>query len=397
MPYPTKKLGEVVKIQSGFGFPHSLQGRVNEKYPFLKVSDMNHAGNKKGITEWSNTVSDEDIKTEGYKVAPEGTVIFPKIGGAISTNKKRILIKPSIYDNNVMGFIPSKNILSEYLYLWLSGFDLSEWASGSSLPAITRSRVSDTKIPLPPLPEQKKIVKKIEELFGKIDEAQKLREEAQADAATLIPAALHQIFEKGKQKRWEEKNLGEVFEKIVGGGTPSKSNAAYWGGNIPWASVKDLKEGNHNLIKTKDFITKIGLENSASNLIPAGTLVISTRMGLGRIAKTKIDLAINQDLKAIFPKKELDNDYLFWFYKSKSNEIVDSGTGATVSGVRLDYIRGIKIPLPPLPEQKKIVAYLDSLSEKAKKLQELQSQTAADLKALKQSILHKAFSGELIK
>ena len=90
---------------------------------------------------------------------------------------------------------------------------------------------------------------------------------------------------------------------IVGGGTPSKDVAEYWGGDIPWASVKDFS--GSRLSRTQDYITQEAIKASATNLIPAGTLITPTRMALGRVAVFDCNVAINQDLKAIFPKPTL--------------------------------------------------------------------------------------------
>lgn len=192
-------------------------------------------------------------------------------------------------------------------------------------------------------------------------------------------------------KMYPIKKLGEVLEKIVGGGTPSKNSPAYWGGNIPWASVKDFKEGVFILKGTRDSITEDGLKNSAANLIPKGTLVISTRMGLGRVAKTEINTAINQDLKALFPKKGLDANYLFLFLRSKAQEIIKKGSGATVSGIRLEHIRNLEIPLPPLAEQKKIVARLEKLLAKVKEAKRLRIEARVATQSLLSAELHKIF------
>jgi type I restriction enzyme S subunit len=152
--------------------------------------------------------------------------------------------------------------------------------------------------------------------------------------------------------------LSEVVD-ILGGGTPSKKIPEYWGGGIPWASVKDFKSSK--LANTQDYITPLGLEKSATNLIPANTVVVPTRMALGKVAMTAVDMAINQDLKALLVKDEslLDKRYLLRFLESKTSVIEKLGKGATVKGVTLDVLRELEIPLPPLAEQKRIAAILD--------------------------------------
>lgn len=157
---------------------------------------------------------------------------------------------------------------------------------------------------------------------------------------------------------WPVVRLGDLVT-IKGGGTPSKKSDEYWGGNIPWASVKDLKS---NLISTtQDFITELGVEKSATNLIPSGTILTATRMALGRFAINTVDMAINQDLKALFinDKSMVDRDYLFRFLESIAHYIDGEGKGATVKGITLDFLKSIEIPLPPLAEQKRIAAILD--------------------------------------
>lgn len=143
------KLGVLCDITSGSGFPHSHQGRRSEKYPFYKVSDMNLEGNEVYMKTHNNSISDEDIKKLKAKIYPAGSIIFPKIGAAIATNKKRILSVPSTVDNNVMVLVPKEGVLSEYLYTFLLDFNLSDWASKSALPSMRKSEVEETKIPMP--------------------------------------------------------------------------------------------------------------------------------------------------------------------------------------------------------------------------------------------------------
>lgn len=157
---------------------------------------------------------------------------------------------------------------------------------------------------------------------------------------------------------WPMIPLGELVD-IKGGGTPDKSNSEYWNGEIPWASVKDFKK--NTLDSTLDSITLLGVKNSATSVIPAGNIIIPTRMALGKVAINTIDLAINQDLKALFIKDNnvVDRDYLFRWLESQSSLIESEGKGATVKGITLPFLKGLNVPIPPLNEQKRIAAILD--------------------------------------
>lgn len=156
-----KELQEIVEARSGFGFSMEIQGKTDGEIPFYKVSDMNLAGNQIEMVYHNNTITTKQCVDRRYKPAPKGTIIFPKIGAAVATNKKRILTRDSLYDNNVMGLIPTAEILSEYLFFWMLRFDISLWASQSMPPSIKKSTVDKFTISLPKLEIQKQIVAKL--------------------------------------------------------------------------------------------------------------------------------------------------------------------------------------------------------------------------------------------
>jgi len=134
--------------------------------------------------------------------------------------------------------------------------------------------------------------------------------------------------------------------------------------------VKDFKSSE--LSKTTDYITEEGLKNSASNLIPAGNLIVPTRMALGKVVINTIDVAINQDLRALIVKNDelIDKRYLFRFLESKAKYLEREGKGATVKGITQEVLKELEIPLPPLTEQKRIAAILDKADSLRRKNQQ---------------------------
>lgn len=150
--------------------------------------------------------------------------------------------------------------------------------------------------------------------------------------------------------------LGELVS-IRGGGTPSRSKKEFWGGPIPWATVKDFK--TTSLDSTLESITEEGVRNSATNVISAGSIVVPTRMAVGKAAINTVDVAINQDLKALTPIGEVDTRFLLHFLLSKSNFLEDQAQGATVKGIKLDLLKSLPFPDLPLHEQHRIAAILD--------------------------------------
>ena len=158
---------------------------------------------------------------------------------------------------------------------------------------------------------------------------------------------------------WKTVKLGDVCD-LVGGGTPSKKNDDYHDGDIPWATVRDMNV--EELTVTEHKITELGLKNSSSKVIPANNVIIASRVGLGKVCILRQDTAINQDLRGVIPKREneIDKSFLFYWFKGIANKIIGAGRGATVQGVTLPFLNSLSFPLPPLAEQKRIVAKLDA-------------------------------------
>ena len=157
-----KTLEEVCEFRAGWGFPEVEQGLTEGKYPFYKVGDMNNS--EMFMDTANNYISEETSMKLKCKPAPKGTIIFPKIGATMNTNKKRILTKPSCYDNNVMGLI-AKSVNDRFLYYFFSQYKLIDFAKGTgAVPSLDTNRLKKLLIPVPPLPVQEEIVRILDTL-----------------------------------------------------------------------------------------------------------------------------------------------------------------------------------------------------------------------------------------
>lgn len=194
-------------------------------------------------------------------------------------------------------------------------------------------------------------------------------------------------------KGWVGCKLKDAVDKIVGGGTPSKSVPSYFEGNIPWMTVKDMNK--LFLTDTIDHITEEAIKNSSTNVIPAGTPIIATRMSLGKIVRASFDSAINQDLKALFVNKHINQYYFEHWYRSQSIKIESLGTGTTVKGIRLEVLNELDFPLAPLAEQTRIVEKLDEVLAQVDTIKARLDGIPAILKRFRQSVLAAAVSGKL--
>jgi type I restriction enzyme S subunit len=247
-------------------------------------------------------------------------------------------------------------------------------------------------IPVPPLEEQNRIVALLDDATARVTELTACYEQARTHANNLFTSALRDALESNPD--WPVKTLGEICD-LVGGGTPSKDRPEFYGGDIPWATVRDL---NVELLSTTEHsITKEAVESSSSSIIPAGSVVIATRVGLGKAVILAQDTAINQDLRGLVVKnpKSVLAEYLFWWYLSTAHLVVAAGTGATVQGVKLPFVSGLEIPVPPLEEQTRIVAQLDSMRDKTSEMVAAYDAKLVAAKNLRQSVLEAAFAGGL--
>jgi restriction endonuclease S subunit len=153
------RLGDVAKSKGGFGFPIDKQGKKDGQYPFFKVSDMNLLGNEKFMRVSNNWIDTPILKQLKAKTFPASAIVFPKIGAALLTNKKRMLVRDSVIDNNVMAVVVNdeNKCLPAYLYQWFLTLDLGRIANPGTVPSLTAGRLEGLTFPLPPLEEQRKI------------------------------------------------------------------------------------------------------------------------------------------------------------------------------------------------------------------------------------------------
>ncbi|MDP2894826.1 MAG: restriction endonuclease subunit S [Sulfurimonas sp.] len=388
-----KTLDQVSKILGG-GTP---KRNINEYWKnghivWLSPTDLGKIGDVDEISNSKDKITQLGLEKSSAKLLPIGTVLFSSRAtiGKIAINTIEVST-----NQGFANFVCNSDLLNKYLAYCLSRFTeaITSLSNSTTFKEVSKSSLKEFKIPLPPLPEQQRIVSKLDLLFEKIDKSIALHQKNMDEANAFMGSVLNDIFGELEEK-YEKKQLHTVI-KIIGGGTPSKSEKTYWdNGNIKWATVGDMNV--ETIVDTELSITEIGLKNSSSNIIPKEAIIIATRVGLGKVCYLNFDTAINQDLKGLLPLNDkLDIRFLFNYFKNIKEYIISNGTGATVKGVKLDFIKELEIPLPALPIQQKVVTYLDEISQKIEKIKQLQKEKMASLKALKASILDSAFRGEL--
>lgn len=244
------------------------------------------------------------------------------------------------------------------------------------------------EIPVPSLPEQHKIAKILSTWDKAIELKEKLIEEKKRQKKWLLENLLNPksgVKLPGFEGEWEVKTIGDVVLSIVGGGTPPRDVIDYYEGDIPWATVKDLGndfyKGN-----TIEHISAQAIHNNTTKIIPKGSFIISTRMGLGKGFINTVDMAINQDLKGLRLQNYVNIVFFAYWYKS-GKWFQKFCSGSTVQGIDLRTLKRITIQLPPLKEQTAIADILSTADKEINLLEQELEQLQKQKKALMQLLL----------
>ena len=192
-------------------------------------------------------------------------------------------------------------------------------------------------------------------------------------------------------KNWILTTVGDIYH-VIGGGTPSTSVLTYWEGTIPWISSADI---NSFEIKPRKFITEEAIKNSATNLVPEGSLIVVTRVGLGKVALAPYQLCFSQDSQALIGNNDLINPGYSLYYLSQAVQSFKfKNRGTTIAGVPKSQLKELPFYLPPLAEQTRIVFKIEELFTKIEKgIQELQY-SQNQLKLYKQLLVQSVFKNE---
>ena len=303
---------------------------------------------------------------------------------------------------------PGASVMSEYIYYFLrqefvinNGKEIMTGAVGHK--RIPSDYLENLEIPLPTLEKQREIVEKLDSAFAEIDLLEKNLELSDKMLEQLFQSILSTAFKQSQTfSEQSESSVKEISAvklmklvdicKLVGGGTPSKANSEYYSGEILWATVRDMR--SRWLEDTEHKINEIAVRESSTNVIPAGNVVLASRVGLGKVIQLKQDTAINQDLRALIPKEnsKIDSGYLYYWTLSITPEIIAAGKGATVQGVTLPFLENLVVPLPSLETQSEIVEKLDSAFAEIETLKAQIKIEKDYIVALRQSFLSNAFS-----
>lgn len=295
---------------------------------------MNSVGNEIEMHDSRNYVSIEVAQEQKWITSPKGTVIFPKIGAAIATNKKRILSEPAMFDNNVMGIICSERIMPKFMWYVLNSIDISNWATRANPPSISKDIVLEQRIPLPPLEAQQQIV-------SELDGYQQIIAGARVVVSNYKPVI-------STNEMWKTVTVGDLFEVVTDTVNPANET-----GTVDYVGLENIESGTGKIIgKLECDINTI--KSTKRVLKNTDILFGKLRPALNKVAFPNKNGICSTDIIVLRSKSKdtLPEFYSILLRDSEFNKQVLNGvSGGQLPRVDISYLLSLPIYKVPLAEQ----------------------------------------------
>jgi len=375
-------LGDVAALQRSTIQPEEIA----EGTTYLSLEGIESGGTIRG----AKSVDEGEIASSKFKFTDKhllygklrpylAKISCPDFSGVCSTDILPILPGPELDRRFLCYFLRQPSMVAY----------ASSRAVGINLPRIAPSTLAEIELPLPPLAEQRRIAKIL-------DNADTLRAQRRA-ALTKLDAFTQSIFvdlfghPAVNPKGWRTLRLGDVAE-IGTGSTPSRTNGENFGGNTPWVKTTEVDWGL--ITDTEEKITKQGLQSARCKLHPIGSIVVAlygqgkTR---GKTAVLGIEAATNQACGILRPSKKYDTSFLFQQLKLSYQRLRNLGRGGNQENLNLGLLSNFIILLPPISLQREFARRVAAVE----KLKTAQRASASEMDALFASLQHRAFQGQL--
>ncbi|MGV9141743.1 MAG: restriction endonuclease subunit S [Promethearchaeota archaeon] len=393
-----KKLIELFNVETGTTPSTKKEEYWNGEIEWITPADMSELNNQLVVQSSKKKITEKALKETNLTLMPKDSILLSTrapVGYVVFVDKE------ITFNQGCKGLVPRKHELVDNLfycyYLLFQKPKLEMLGSGSTFKELSKQMLENFLIVQPPLPEQQKIAK----ILSTVDNAIQKVDDAIAKTERLKKGLMHELLTRGIgheefkdteigriPKEWEVIKLKDVSFNLIGGGTPSTSSPDYWNGDIAWMTSAHIS--GRIIISGQRYITKKGLENSASNLIPKDNLLVATRVGIGKATVNKIDIAISQDLTGVIVNKEKTlPEFLYWVIINNERRLKSIAQGSTIKGILREDLGRLLIPLPSFEEQQKIAETLSTVDKKL----ELERIRKQKLERIKKGLMNDLLSG----
>ena len=337
--------------------------------------------------------------TEGNKRAYSGDILMSVRAPVGPTN----IADTECVIGRGLAAIRAREQMNQTFLLWfLRGVegDIASRGTGTTFDSISGDSLRKQLVYAPPLPEQNEIVRILEEQFSRLDAAVASIAAVRRKADQFRRSLLHAAFSgalTGSSSSWPTEQLGSVC-KVVSGATPKTSISAYWEGDIPWLTPNDLSKNRSKVVSAGErAITKAGFDSCSTQIVPAGTVLFTSRAPIGYVAIAGAPLCTNQGFKSAIPNDTLLSDFLFWQLQALTEDIRSRASGTTFLEISAKGFSATQVVVPSLEVQRQVVDVIESQIDRYEGIIHAVKTLDNRIAAMRRSLLHAAFSGELTK
>ena len=396
--WKTEPIGEVCEIVNGGTPKTGVAEYWDGSHQWITPAEMGKRSTPY-IGETARKLTDAGMANSSAQLLPPFSVILSSRApiGHLVINTVAMAT-----NQGCKGLVPSKAIHHKFLYYYLTSIVglLNELGTGATFKELSGSKLKEVPVPIPPLPEQKRIVGILDEAFEGIATAKANAEKNLQNARALFESYLQSIFTQGGED-WVKTTLGDVCDFENGDrGKNYPNRTEYVESGIPWINTGHIQPDGTLSEIDMNFITRKKYESLRSGKIQPGDLVYCLRgatLGKTAIVDPLTIGAVASSLVIIRPHKVLDTRFLYYFLTSPFGQslikLYDNGAAQPNLGAK--SVAKYLIDLPKLPEQKTISRKLDLLREETQHLESIYQQKLTALDELKKSLLNQAFTGEL--
>ncbi|HPB09988.1 MAG TPA: restriction endonuclease subunit S [Kiritimatiellia bacterium] len=324
-------------------------------------------------------------------LCPAGCTVVGRKG---SINNPIYVQEPFWIVDTAFGLAPKPSLEPKFLHYFCLSFDFSTRNKGTTIPSLVKSDLLQIGLPLPPLPEQRRIVGILDGAFAAIATAKAQTEKNLANAREVFDSHLNDVFTR-RGEGWVEKRLGEIGTTQTGS-TPKTSDQTNYGDFISF-----VKPGDFNADGSLDY-DKAGLSErgaKGARKVPAGSvLMVCIGATIGKCGYCDQDVATNQQVNALTPSDGSSNRFIYYQMLTETfqRKVIQASGQATLPIINKSKWSALSIWVPPkVKEQKTISAKLDAFAADTQRLEALYRRKLESLEELKKSLLHRAFEGEL--
>jgi type I restriction enzyme S subunit len=351
------------------------------------------------VDDTARKITDAGLKNSSARILPANSVILSSRApiGHLAINTKEMTT-----NQGCKGIVPKKELSTLFLYYFLENSVelLNSLGSGTTFKELSASKLAEVVIPIPPLPEQQRIVHVLDEAFASIAQAKSNAERNLVNARELFQSHLQSVFTQTGDD-WKEMSLGDVCHFENGDrGKNYPNRHEYVESGIPWINTGHIQPDGTLSQSEMNYITKEKYETLSQGKIQPGDLVYCLRgatLGKTALVDPYTEGAVASSLVIIRPSKLLDSHFLYYFLTSPVGQgfIKLYSNGAAQPNLGAVSVTKYIISLPPLAEQRAIVGRLEALSAETGRLEEIYEAKVEGLEELKKSVLGKAFGGEI--